>query len=487
MVPARDANLRTVLVDVGVDVVCLDVPKGRAGQAILDALVLLFPRRQFRLDVNSNQPLRHGDVIVGLEDVTTVIELGPAVWPSRSLRRDSPSDHDPAGSAKLLVTAADFDLLPLLVPHATAPSLLSAALAQWLGRQRCLDIELQPLDMPAGLPRMFCLPRRGRGTLVVLLFDVADTARPFLVHTIDAEAETRCPPILADLRQCPKHGPLWDLVLAGRHDCLRLLDVPAEQSSSGFGLSQVSIEVDLSRAFLFGLRFSTAMQPSLMDVQGRVSALQVQQDIVRDAKRQDVAVQTSPAHWHHLASPLYSAAAPVRRAVADCTLDTTYPPVGTLFHLECPYMGVHCTIPCTSRRQVWAIRIGDVVRGLCTPEVSWNILSEIIGVSAWDLPGIIVHNGQEAWEWPEELAPLAGTCGHVFLKDSQQRGGRVICYPRPAEPIDVDNDWYCKPWLPLGALRRPHDDWVDYRLARRSFRTATCGCHRSKACYRSDL
>ena len=442
VVPARDANLRTVLVDVGVDIVCLDIPKAQAGQAILEALAFLFPARQFRLDINSNQPLRHGDVVVGLEDVLTSVELGPVLWPCPSLRHCQSSSRDTADAEEMLITAADLDLLPLLVPPKTGPQLLSAVLLQWLGRQRCLGIELRPLCLPAGLPRAFCLPRRGHGTLVATLYDVVDTARPFLVHTVDVEA--RCPPTLADLRRCTKHGQFWNIVLASRHNCVQLLSVPAEQSHSGFGFTQVSVEVDLSRAILFGLRCSAAMRPSLMDVQGRVSAIQVQRDIIRDATRHEVAVQTSPAHWHQLASPLFSAATPIRRAAMDCVLDTTYPAVGTLFHLECPFMGVHCTIPRTSRRHVWAVRIGDVVRGLCTPEVSWTILSEVIGVSAWDLPGIIVHNGRDAWEWPEELAPLAGSCGHVFLKESQQRGGHKICYPRSAGPVDVDNDWYSK-------------------------------------------
>ena len=424
VVPARDSNLRTILVDVGVDTVCLDVPRANAGKTILEALDFLFPRRHFRLDVTSNQPLRHGDVVVGLEDKHTAFEIGPIVWPSGP-QTTRPSLHSEETAAEeILLSAVDLDLLPLRVPSSVRPRPLASVLSQWLGRQRCLDIDLHVLDLPAGLPRAFCLPRRGCSTLVVVLFDVADTARPLLIHAIDVEE--RCPPTVDALRRCLKHGSFWDAVLARRYDCSRLGTLPAECSRSGFGFTQLWLEVDIDRAVLFGLRLTCAMRPSPMDIRGRFAAGQAQQALVQDAARQEAAVQTLPAHWHPIASPLFSVATPVRRATAGCVLDTTYPPVGTLFHLECPYMGVHCTIPCTSRRHIWALRIGDSVRGLCTPEVSWTVLSTVIGVSAWDLPGIMVHDGHDAWEWPDELATLAGSCGHLFLKDFQQRGGAML-------------------------------------------------------------
>ena len=101
-------------------------------------------------------------------------------------------------------------------------------------------------------------------------------------------------------------------------------------------------------------------------------------------------------------------------------------------------MEVYCTIPCTARQHVWALRLGDSVRGLCTDVVNWNVVTEVASISAWDLPGTIVHSGHEVWEWPDDLTPLAGQCGHVFQRTSQSKGCHVISYPQPVEPLVIN-------------------------------------------------
>ena len=429
VVPARDSQLRTVLVDVGYDVVCLDVTKAQAGQAILQALELLYPGRSFRLDVSSSQTLRHGDVIYGFEDRFERFEIGPVAWPTVHTASFSIRCPGPEAAEDIIVSAVDFDLLHLKVPLHTSVDTLNAVLTQWLGRQRCLDLPLHRLALPSGLPRAFCLPGRHKSTMTVILFDLVDCTQPVLAHTIDIEGRQAPSPI--DLCMCPKHGPMWTSIFMCRPECLYRSSTPATMTRTGFGHEQLFIAVDLGRAGLFGLGLTTAMRPSSWDIQARASSLQVQHEIVQDAHRQEAASQTLPAHWHPAASPLYSAALPIRKAAAACILDATFPSVGTLFHLECPLMGVHCTIPCHSRRHIWALRTEDVVRGLCTPEVSWAVLIEVLGISAWDLPGTIVHNGHDVWEWPDDLSQLAGTCGHVFERETQLKGGHTICYPQP--------------------------------------------------------
>ena len=196
--------------------------------------------------------------------------------------------------------------------------------------------------------------------------------------------------------------------------------------------------IDLARARLFGWRVTTAMRPRLWDLAQNGHALGIHWDIVAEAERAEAATQTFPAHWHALASPVHSASLPTRRPALDCQVDERFYTAGTLFHLDCPTMGVHCTIPCTARQYVWALRLGDSVRGLCTDVVNWNIVTEVAHISAWDLPGTIVHGGHEVWEWPDDLAPLAGQCGHVFQRTSQSKGCHVISYPQPVEPLDIN-------------------------------------------------
>ena len=82
--PAQDPQTRTILVDLGTAVFCLDVPKANAGTAVLAALAEYYPRRTFRLDVASRLSLRHGDVVFGFEDVPITFEVGPIAWPHRA-------------------------------------------------------------------------------------------------------------------------------------------------------------------------------------------------------------------------------------------------------------------------------------------------------------------------------------------------------------------------------------------------------------------
>ena len=129
--PTQDPQARTILVDLGTAVFCLDVPKANAGAFVLAALAERYPRRTFRLDVASRLSLRHGDVVFGFEDVPLTFEVGPIAWPLRA--HQHPVDHEMLGRPQtdIIVSAADFDVLSLRVPPGTTVQDCSLAMRAW--------------------------------------------------------------------------------------------------------------------------------------------------------------------------------------------------------------------------------------------------------------------------------------------------------------------------------------------------------------------
>ena len=152
----RDSSLVTILADVGIARVCLDVSKDQAGVSMLQALQLLFPKLPMQISGAPRSPLRHGDVIlVHAERETDTQDIGaltilPDVW-----------QPDPTPGTELVsFTATDLGLLQLVVPHGLTPATIGQALLRWLGRQRCLGVGLHAIRVAGVTERVFCLPRR---------------------------------------------------------------------------------------------------------------------------------------------------------------------------------------------------------------------------------------------------------------------------------------------------------------------------------------
>ena len=67
---------------------------------------------------------------------------------------------------------------------------IERALVVWLGRQRCLGVRLHKLDLDVSVA-VYCLPRRGRSTLVAGLVDLVDPIMDTIVHAVDADVPCR--------------------------------------------------------------------------------------------------------------------------------------------------------------------------------------------------------------------------------------------------------------------------------------------------------
>ena len=407
--PSNDPGLITVLVDTGHDRICLDVSRKTVGASILSALSLLCPGHTFQLDPQLPVTARSGHVVLACHDPTCEVDMGTCVVPFPTTASHSwLQNHD-----EVLLTAADLGLVRLKVPRGYCMQRLQTAVQQWLGKSRCAGVRLQQVQAPGVGFSIFCLPRPGASTLTVVLSDICDSLGEVLVATVDSPTEGALP-LSHLLHGC--HSEFWKDVLSRDPSPRTCVLIPAAQSATGFPYVQVRLGLDYARARLHGWRPGLVSQVHTADLVGHAGALGIHWDILDDIRRGEAAVKTVPLHWPIQASPLVSVSAPVRRWAQRCIPAEGFFPAGTYYQLECPFMGVSCQVPCLPQYHLWAVRLADDVYGACTRSITWHDIAQVAGITAWDLPQTLIHEGMLSWEWPQDLTALSGHCGQVFCQ-----------------------------------------------------------------------
>ena len=269
-----------------------------------------------------------------------------------------------------------------------------------------------------------------------MLADICDSLGETVIVTDDSQDAGALP--LTQLKQ-GQLGGFWEDVLSREPAPCVCVSLAAERSSTGYPYSCVKLGLDYARARLLGWRPGLASRIHTADLVSHAGALGIQWDVLRDADTAEAATQTVPLHWPVQASPLVSVSAPVRRLAQRCVPAEGFFPGGTYYHLECPFMGVHCQVPCLPRYHLWAVRLADEVFGACTRSITWHDVAQVAGLSAWDLPQTLIHEGMLIWEWPQDLSAMSGHCGQVFYQgDVVERCQRCAksSVPAPRFPDD---------------------------------------------------
>ena len=430
--PSNDPGLIIVLVDTGHDRLCLDVSRRTVGASILSSLSLLCPEQTFQLDPQLPVTARTGHVVLACNDRVCEADMGAFVVPFPvTLGHSWLQTQD-----EVLLTAADLGLVRLRVPRGYTKRSLQAAVQQWLGQPRCAGVNLQQVHAPRAGFLVFCLPRPEASTLTVVLSDICESLGAIIIVTVDSPVEGVLP--LPHLLQGHQHE-FWKDVLSRDPSPSTCATIPAAQSSTGFPYVQVKLGLDYARARLLGWRPGLDSQVHTADLVSHAGALGIQWDILNDVRKNEVAVQTLPSHWPIQASPLVSVSAPVRRWAQQCVPAEGFFPAGTYYQLECPFMGVQCQIPCLPQYHLWAVRLADEVYGACTRSITWHDIAQVAGITAWDLPQTLIHEGVLSWEWPQDLTALSGHCGQVFCQGDvveRRKDCARLCSSEPRDPSD---------------------------------------------------
>ncbi|CAE7401593.1 set10 [Symbiodinium microadriaticum] len=388
---STDPSVVSIIVDTGREFICLEVSSRQPGPAILAALRALCPADQhFRLADSSRQPVRNGDVIRAFSDRAVVPTPPQFQVPFHTLPPFVEDDRQ-----ALYVASVDMGLIKLTVPRGLSTWALERALTTWLGRQRCLGVRLHKLSFESALP-VYCLPRRGRSTLVVVLIDLVDTLMDPVVHVVDDElhAELDCELLRDPWRP---HSAFWDEVISRGPVCVGCWTASLAGPNQGPPVRHVTLGLDICRSLGDGWQLPLASQVPHYDLVAGAARQGIRWDLGRSPMpTREVAVQTAASHWP--TSPLFSGAMPVPRRAEGCSFHERFGSEGTLFHLECPHMRVRCTIPCVEGRHIWALRIGNWVYAACTTQLGWDEVLEVASLSYWDLPGTSIHGSDPVLE-----------------------------------------------------------------------------------------
>ena len=447
--PSNDPGLITVLVDTGHDKLCLDVSRRTVGASILSSLRLLCPGQTFQLDSQLPVAARTGHVVLACRDLVCDTDMGALVVPFPVTASHSwLQAHD-----EVLCTAADLGLVRLRVPRGYTRSSLQTAVQQWLGKSRCAGVSIQPAQAPRAGFSVFCLPRPGASTLTVVLSDICDSLGEIIVATVDSPVEGILP--LSHLLY-GSYQDFWKDVLSRDPSPRTCTSIPAERSSTGFPYAQVRLGLDYARARLLGWRPGLDSRVHTADLVSHAGALGIQWDIVADINKGEAAVQTAPSHWPTQASPLVSVSAPVRRWAHRCVPAEGFFPAGTYYHLECPFTGVQCQVPCLPQYHLWAVRLADDVYGACTRSITWHDIAQVAGISAWDLPQTLIHEGVLRWEGPQDLNAMSGHCGQVFCQGDVVEKCKGCPSSAPSDHHEQSDDAISMPDLGPAGPRDSH-------------------------------
>ena len=338
LVASPDPAIVTVVADTGHEYLCLDAPRKDFGPALLAAAQLLCPGKCFRISESIRTPVRHGDVVRLFDAPREACRTPQFFVPRFTLPPIVES-----GAQLVYILSVDMGLIRLKIPAGVEQAILERALVVWLGRQRCLGVHLQRLDLDASVP-VYCLPRRGRSTLAVGLIDLTDPLMDTVVHVVDSggSADLDCEVLREPWRPA---SSFWDDVLARSPVCVACTSSQASGLELSPQIRTTVIGIDICRALSTGWRPPIAGVVPDYDLVASPEHLGIQWSLSPGVSSRNVATQTSAAHWPMRASPLFSSAMPVPRRAAGCSFDERYGADGTLFHLECRQMQVSCTVP----------------------------------------------------------------------------------------------------------------------------------------------
>ncbi|CAE7632934.1 X-element\ORF2 [Symbiodinium sp. CCMP2592] len=123
------------------------------------------------------------------------------------------------------------------------------------------------------------------------------------------------------------------------------------------------------------------------------------------------------------------AASPVRSpsprvAVPVCHPSHLQDADGDLRVIRCETADVTCVVRCGPHMQIWALKIEGRWNGACTPQVSWDAVVSLGGLTPWDAADLVVTTEDQWWRYPQDLSTATGRC--LTLHQTCESGREVL-------------------------------------------------------------
>ncbi|CAE7867543.1 unnamed protein product [Symbiodinium necroappetens] len=384
----------TVLFDAGFEVWCADVPRHISATHLLSIACDLASTDALQLNTEISLPLRHGDVLpVRLEANQLQVDLSRHV-----LARPAESAAvwlDPVQSFYLLTFSRGVQGFQLAVSSDVQTSLLRGLLPLEEGKGGTF------LELPsrASLPlRLFVHCRQGNDHVVFRVSEASDPADTGFFFLFSGIFDTYSD-FARRLGQLQTVEARWLRALRSYGLQVTTWESMELTRSVGSSFWYVHLQADIIRAQLHFAQARAA--PASFHQVPPHTATQ------RPKPHTEKATQTiaGPGGFPHEIAVWQTPPQPTHCEPG------VFPEVSsTLADVWCDAWHIKCLIPCIPEYQAWVLRDGNRLIGLCTADITWDLVSQALHISTWELPQTFVHGDGLLLPYPEPLHQAKDKC-----------------------------------------------------------------------------
>ena len=413
-------TLVTILFDAGFEVWCVDVPRHTAASHLLSVACDLAATDALQLNSEVSLPLRHGDVLpIWLDANNLRVDLSRHVLAKAAA--SASAWLDPVQSLYLLTFSRGVLGFQIDAGLEMRSSLLRSLLPSEEGPGGTF------LELPSrgNLPaRVFVHCRRHQDHVVFRVSeasDPSDTGFLFLFSgTFDTYAD-----FARSLGQLHTAEARWLRALRPYGLSIHTWESMELTRSAGSSFWYVQLHADILRAQLHFTQVRADPADPAPFV--RVARHPTPQ---RPFPVNTRATQTAagPGGFPHELSAWH-----IPQQPTHCEPGLLPEVSSVLADVWCDAWHVKCLIPCIPGYQAWVLRDGSRLVGLCTVDITWDLVSQALHISPWELPQTFVHGDGLLIPYPEPLHRARDKC----LSVSHDTPEAVACLHRLSSPKSV--------------------------------------------------
>ena len=406
----------TVLLDAGFEVWCVDVPRHAAASHLLAVACDLAATDALQLNTEIALPLRHGDVLpIWLDADRLSVDLSRHVL--AKVAASASAWLDPVQSFYLLTFSRGIQGFQIAAGIEVRPSTLRSLLPSEDGPGGTF------LELPSrsSLPlRIYVHCRRNQDHVVFRVSeaeasDPSDTGFLFLFSgAFDTYAD-----FARSLGQLQTAEARWLRALRPYGLSIHTWESMELTRSEGYSFWYVQLHADILRAQLHFTQVQAA-PASFIHVERHPNPS-------RPFPMTTRATQTiaGPGGFPHETAAWHTPQQPTHCEPG------LFPEVSSILaDVWCDAWHVKCLIPCIPGYKAWVLRDGGRLVGLCTVDITRDLVSQALHISTWELPQTFVHGDGLLIPYPESLHRASDKC----LSVSHDTPEAVACLHRLSSP-----------------------------------------------------
>ena len=384
----------TVLFDAGFEVWCADVPRHASAAHLLSTMCDLASTDALQLNTEISLPLRHGDVLpVRLDADWMRVDLSRHV-----LARPVESAAvwlDPVQSFFLLTFSRGVQGFQLAVSSDVQASLLRSLLPGEEGTGGTF------IELPsrASLPaRIFVHCRQGHDHVVFRVSEASDPVDTGFFFLFSGSFDTYSD-FARRLGQLQTAEARWLRALRSYGLQVTTWESMALTRRSGSSFWYVHLQADIIRA-----------QVNFAQVHATPASFHQVPQRAADQRlmpRTEKATQTiaGPGGFPHEIAVWQTPPQPTHCEPG------VFPEISSILaDVWCDAWHIKCLIPCIPEYKAWVLRDGNRLIGLCTADITWDLVSQALHISTWELPQTFVHGEGLLIPYPEPLHQAKDRC-----------------------------------------------------------------------------